>query len=235
MRRGWWRRTSRVIVSQDAMEVSMRWFVTGAVSGSGLVTKAGGVRSRFAMSLCLLGLLVGAQASLSAQALQLRATQRYLNVPIGRQAESRVFTISEHGAVKREFPLQLAGDAVDYWVYLDISEFKGQTITLTGPAGQPALDRIYQANRIHDTAVLYKEANRPQFHFTVKRGWSNDVNGPIFYHGQYHLFWQDYPFGVMWDTGFMYWGLAVVRIFTGGPWECCRVRQGCTGAGVHRV
>lgn len=113
--------------------------------------------------------------------------------------------------MKREFPLQLADDTVDYWIYLDISEFKGQTITLAGPAAQPALDRIYQDRTIHDAATMYKEENRPQFHFTVKRGWSNDINGPIFYNGQYHLFWQDFPFGVLWNTGFMYWGHAVSK------------------------
>ncbi len=113
------------------------------------------------------------------------------------------------------FPVQLAEHAVDYWIFLDVSEFKGSTITLTGPSdlsgpsAQAALDRIYQANQIEGAATLYKESNRPQFHFTVKRGWSNDVNGPIFYQGQYHLFWQAFPFGTKWDTGFMYWGHAV--------------------------
>ena len=118
---------------------------------------------------------------------------------------------------KREFPVQLAEHAIDYWIFLDVSEFKGSTITLTGskgaasPSAQAALDRIYQANQIEGAATLYKETNRPQFHFTVKRGWSNDVNGPIFYKGQYHLFWQAFPFGVKWDTGFMYWGHAVSK------------------------
>src|SRR5664279_1519520 len=42
-------------------------------------------------------------------------------------------------------------------------------------------------------------------------GWSNDVNGPIFYQGQYHLFWQAFPFGIKWDSDFMYWGHAVSK------------------------
>jgi len=136
-------------------------------------------------------------------------TRRYLNLPIGRQTSQRLFTISADGSVKREFPVQLADNVVDYWVFIDVTEFKGQIIALSGSATQAAFNRIYQADSIHDAATLYTERGRPQFHFTVKRGWSNDVNGPIFYKGKYHLFWQDFPFGTLWDTGFMYWGHAV--------------------------
>jgi len=121
----------------------------------------------------------------------------------------RVFHIGVDGVLKREFPAQLAENSPDYWIFIDVSEFKGKTITLSGISSQAALNRIYQADEIEGAASLYKERNRPQFHFTVKRGWSNDVNGPIFYKGQYHLFWQAFPFGVNWDTGFMYWGHAV--------------------------
>ncbi len=145
------------------------------------------------------------------QSKEFRASEHYLNVPICRACKLRLFTITESGDVRRTVPLQLADDVADYWIYLNIDEFFGKVITLSGPASQPALDRIYQAASIRDAATMYRELNRPQFHFTVKRGWSNDVNGPIFYRGQYHLFWQAFPFGVAWDTGFMYWGHATSK------------------------
>ncbi|WP_158750356.1 glycoside hydrolase family 32 protein [Acidobacterium sp. S8] len=122
-----------------------------------------------------------------------------------------MFQIRVNGLQKREFPAQLAELSPDYWIFIDVSEFKGQTITLSGESSQAALDRIYQSDKIQGADSLYKERNRPQFHFTVKRGWSNDVNGPIFYKGRYHLFWQAFPFGVTWNTGFMYWGHAVSK------------------------
>lgn len=140
---------------------------------------------------------------------QMKITRSYLNIPVGYRARMKLVQLKVNGKVKREFPVQLAEDSLDYWIYIDVSEFKGQTVSIDCPASADALKRIYQSDEINGADSLYKESNRPQFHFTVKRGWSNDINGPIYYNGQYHLFWQAFPFGLSWNTGFMYWGHAV--------------------------
>jgi fructan beta-fructosidase len=57
--------------------------------------------------------------------------------------------------------------------------------------------------------ALYNEDYRSQFHFSPAKNWMNDPNGPIYYQGEYHLFYQYNPFGAEW--GHMSWGHAVSR------------------------
>ena len=58
--------------------------------------------------------------------------------------------------------------------------------------------------RINMTITKTKE---PTFHITGERGWINDPNGLIYYNGQYHAFYQHYPFDTKW--GPMHWGHVV--------------------------
>lgn len=42
-------------------------------------------------------------------------------------------------------------------------------------------------------ATDYTEPLRGQFHFSPPNGWMNDINGPLYYRGVYHLFFQSNP------------------------------------------
>src|SRR5579864_7930541 len=53
---------------------------------------------------------------------------------------------------------------------------------------------------------LARDPLRPQYHLLPAANWMNDPNGPIFYDGRYHLFFQYNPNGAFWGT--MHWAHA---------------------------
>ncbi len=135
---------------------------------------------------------------------------RYLNLPVKTGAPKRRMRYVVDDKTVREFEIELADGEPGFWVFDDISEFKGKKLRMEVEGVAPdfkGLAAVDQGDAIKGGDNLYKEKHRPQFHFTSRRGWLNDPNGLVYSDGEYHLFYQHNPYG--WDWGNMHWGHAI--------------------------
>ncbi|MCL4176263.1 MAG: glycoside hydrolase family 32 protein [Verrucomicrobia bacterium] len=151
------------------------------------------------------GLLANAERQFTARA-------RYLHIPIKNGAPKRVVTLLVDGQHVVRNDIELADGQADWWAPMDVSPWRGKALTLRVDKlseDSTALSAIELSDELKHADDLYRERLRGQFHFSPRRGWNNDPNGLVFYHGEYHLFFQHNPYG--WGWGNMHWGHAVSR------------------------
>ncbi|XP_076927757.1 beta-fructofuranosidase, insoluble isoenzyme CWINV3-like isoform X2 [Bidens hawaiensis] len=70
---------------------------------------------------------------------------------------------------------------------------------------------IFLVHHVRSESVLASSPEQPHrtaFHFQPPKNWMNDPNGPMYYNGVYHLFYQENPFGPLFSNQ-MYWGHSV--------------------------
>jgi fructan beta-fructosidase len=145
--------------------------------------------------------------TVSQNEISLDITKTYLNLPVSRSVERAKITFKSEGVTELNMMMRLAPQKPDYWVFLDMTGYKGKKLTIKYSGDAAGLKSIYQDDRIAGSDSLYKETNRPQFHFTSRRGWNNDPNGLVWFDGEYHLFYQHNPLERDWEN--MSWGHAV--------------------------
>ncbi len=81
----------------------------------------------------------------------------------------------------------------------------GAAATLRWPLS--SLSAAYGFDEPISRAAIAADPLRPQFHLLPARNWMNDPNGPIYWKGQYHMFFQYNPNAAVW--GDMHWAHAV--------------------------
>ncbi len=163
------------------------------------------MKNTLLLSFMICGLYLSAQDTL--KHLTFDINKKYLNLPIQMSEDRNQMTFKSGDKMVRYFDIRLSNGEPDYWVFADLSVFKGKKLTITYPMAVTGLNKMYQSDRWAGQDSVYQETNRPQFHFTSQRGWNNDPNGLVYYNGQYHLFYQHNPYETHW--GNMHWGHAV--------------------------
>jgi len=141
---------------------------------------------------------------------ELMIEKPHLHLPVKNGAPQRVMRFVVEARQVEEFTIELADAEPDFWVFADVSAFRGEELQIHVdelPEGSPGVASIRQSDEVPGVDGLYQEKHRPQFHFASRRGWNNDPNGLVYYQGTYHLFYQHNPYG--WGWGNMHWGHAV--------------------------
>jgi sucrose-6-phosphate hydrolase SacC (GH32 family) len=133
--------------------------------------------------------------------------KQYLNFPIEMKQDRQMVQFLLNKDTLTYNVIRIAVAEPDYWVFKDVSAYKGKTLKLVFAKDVAGLQKIYQSDAFAGQDSLYKESKRPQFHFSSRRGWNNDPNGLVFFEGEYHLFYQHNPFEINWEN--MTWGHAV--------------------------
>lgn len=137
--------------------------------------------------------------------------QKYLMLPVKNGAPKKNVEVWVDGVMTRFFDIEIADAQPDWYAYLQVDQWKGKPVELRVEklaGGSKAFAPIRQSS-VDTNSNFYGETLRPQFHFSPKRGWTNDPNGMVYYQGQYHFFYQHNPYGRAW--GNMTWGHAVSR------------------------
>lgn len=110
-----------------------------------------------------------------------------------------------------EVHLARSQDEIDWWGALDMSRHVGKraVLEMSDPSAGAGLALIESSNEERHLLPLYDEALRPQFHFSQRLGWNNDVNGLVYHNGEWHLFYQYCPLTLYHAD--KHWGHAVSR------------------------
>lgn len=134
----------------------------------------------------------------------------YLLIPIEDNApEIEVQLSIEDSNVGVPMHIRVAQTTIDYWIPIDLSEYKNKKAALTFPFVNKSDIGISQIKKSSSYDYDYNETYRPDFHFSPKYGWMNDPNGMVYHNGEYHLFYQYNPYGSLWAN--MHWGHAVSK------------------------
>ena len=96
---------------------------------------------------CLLSLVFCPLSSQAAE-LSFKVKCKYLNLPISHEVERRRLTFQAKGVDDLSVVARLSDDP-EYWVFKDITAYKGKTLTITYDGPEEALARVTESLEAH--------------------------------------------------------------------------------------
>ncbi|MDO5136574.1 MAG: glycoside hydrolase family 32 protein [Eubacteriales bacterium] len=138
----------------------------------------------------------------------IKIEKKYLGIPIYAEQPEKMLEIflGEEKIFEFQVPVcvDVGKDSWDYISYLNVEQYKEETLTIRGNFDIKILDSFRQQDDYQ-----YEPLCRPLIHFTAQRGWINDPNGFLYHNGWYHLYFQHNPMNTQWQN--MSWGHAKSR------------------------
>ena len=124
------------------------------------------------------------------QTVSILADKKYLAIPRGiGTSPTTWFSLKADGKLLYEHNTPIGLEEPRTMVNLDISPYKGQKLEISFiHHDKNVAGLIRTSDEILGQPNLYKEADRPQVHFTYRNGNNMDVVGLTYYKKQWHLF-----------------------------------------------
>ena len=121
----------------------------------------------------------------------------YLCMPLARNEKGPASKVRAEIDGRNYFveSMHFTANGPQWWASLDVSQYQGKTLTLHG-VPEPVASRIKLSDAPLGHSDLYREANRPQVHFSFRHGILGDPTAKFYYapKDEWHMFYIYNPF-----------------------------------------
>jgi fructan beta-fructosidase len=115
----------------------------------------------------------------------------YVHLPMKDDAPEVRLLVNIDGELQHSIDVKLAQDKPDWNGTFSVQKWMGKKLTIVPekPLAESGWIRnVKMSDQLSDEESVYKEKYRPQFHFSARRGCITDLDGPIYFNGEYHIF-----------------------------------------------